>query len=367
MHNNSKTKKIIYISSVDIGDKSGISKKILNQVKCFTLSKLETELVTVSENSKIVKILPFSSNHAWKNLHLPKADFLYIRYVFSSFPFINLLKEFKNNNPNSKIVVEIPCYPYEDELKHYSNFLVTYRDKFYRRFLKKYVDALSICVGFKEIFGIPAIEMVNCVSVDDITPPKTTNYRNDKNINVTAVAAVAYYHGYDRFIKGLYEYYQKQQEYKVIFHFVGDGPALCDLKKLTKELKLENYVKFYGFMTGNELDQIYDLTDIGLDALGGHRKGDIWFGTLKSREYICKGIPFVTEYPIPENLDPIKQYILKVPSDESAVDVEKVVELYTSVKREKKLDVLKKMRDFAYTYCDVSVAMNPIIDFLEGK
>ena len=126
---------------------------------------------------------------------------------------------------------------------------------------------------------------------------------------------------------------------------------------------LEKHVIFYGFKSGEELDQLYDQADIGIDVLGGHRKGDFWFGTLKSREYLSKGLPFITEYEVPDNLKPIQKYILKVPDDEAPVDIKEVIRFYERIAEE---DPTKDMRDFAKGYCDVSVVMKPLIDHLKG-
>lgn len=357
--------KLVYVMITRWGPETGVGKKIRNELKAFEMHGIETEVVEVEEKKKWQKILPFSSTHHWENVNIQGADYIYVRHETVNAPFINFLKRCKKNNPGAKIVMEIGTYPYYEEIKKVSNPLTVARDCFYQKFLKKYVDKITTFTSFEEIFGIPVIELVNCVEVDAVHPPKRDAYRNDKIINVIAVASVYYYYGFDRFLRGLAEYYKSEQAYEVRFHLVGDGPALEELKQLSKDLHLDPYVTFYGFKTGKELEEIYELADVGIDVLGGHRKGDIWFGTLKSREYICKGLPFITEYTLPDNLQPIRKYLLKVKADPSPVCINDVVDFMIEIKNESRLTTIRTMREFAYSYCDVSVAMNPVINYLK--
>ena len=361
-------KKLIYISGGEYRYIPGVYKKIHNEIKALSMNGFDTKLIFVEENPKWKKAIPFSSSFRWKDVQVEPADCLYVRWEAVSFPFLRMLKRWKRENPELTIVLEFGTYPYEDELKKLSNIVTSGRDAFYRRFLKRYVDIVTLCTSFSEVFGIPAIEMVNCITVDDVKVPERTEYRPDNTINILSVASIEYYYGYDRLIRGIANYYQSDRASRdVQLHLVGDGTIVPELKELCKKVHVEDHVTFYGYRTGKDLDDIYEMADIGIDVLGGHRKGDIWFGTLKSREYMCKGLPFVTEYPLPENIAPIYPYILKVPDDESDIDLQKLVDFFDEIKKESRQETISKMRGFAYTYCDISVAMNPIIDFLESE
>ena len=231
--------------------------------------------------------------------------------------------------------------------------------------LKKYVDRININTPFDNVFGVKSIQFVNPIDVNSISIPKRLSYRNDRTINLLAVASLAFYYGYDRLIKGIANYYSKfDGKENIIFHVVGSGAILSELKNMTNDLKINEHVKFYGFLDGQKLEEMYELADIGIDCFGGHRKDDFFFGTLKSREYMSKGIPFVTEYPIPDELSSIKKYVLKVPADESDIDVNSIVEFYRRISSENRKTTIDNMRKFAYSYCDVSVAMKPVIDYL---
>lgn len=356
--------KIAYISAKEDPRHSGVYKKIRGQIQGLKDSGISVELIENKEIEKWKKALPFSSrSYDWRKIDIPSdTDVIYIRYQLSDLPFVRALKRWKKKYHNVPIILEIPMYPYINELKKISNSITLFRDKFYSRYVHKYIDRIVTFTSHKEILGVKTIQMVNGIEVDNVKPKKQSE--NKDQINIIAVALVNFSHGYDRFIGGLKEYYDIYKgEKNVVFHLVGEGSALSKLKKMVDEDSLEKHVIFYGFKSGQELDHLYDLADIGIDVLGGHRKGDCWFGTLKSREYLSKGLPFITEYEVPDDLQPIRKYILKVPDDESPVDIKEVIRFYERIA---KTDPIKDMRDFAKGYCDVSVVMKPLIDYLKG-
>jgi len=357
--------KLVYVAGSECTSETGVGKKIKNEMKAFGLKGIETELILVPGQKKWKKAIPFSSSFCWNQVNITDADYIYIRWEPVSAPFIRFLKRCRTNNPHAKILMEIATYPYIGELKRLSNPVTIMRDSFYKRFLARYIERICVFPKHETVFHIPTIELVNCISVHDIPALKRQFYRDDKIINVLSVASIRYYYGYDRFLNGLANYYKKEHEYEVRFHLVGDGPELPSLMKLCEKLGINQYVTFYGYKTGVELDEVYELADIGIDVLGGHRKNVLLFGSLKTREYMCKGLPFITEVNLPEAIDPIKRYILKEPSTEDAVDIEEVVSFFEEIKKEAKADVANKMREFALSYCDIHVAMDPIIEYLK--
>lgn len=367
-------KKIVYCVGSEwiTNETSGVSKKIKNEILALQNSGFEVERICVNQTKKLLRIIPFKGRHAWNRVKInTDVDTVYFRYEFSSFPLLIFLRRLKKKKPNQKIIMEIGMYPYIEELKKISNPLTIVRDIFYCKFLKKYIDRIVTFNEFDEIFGIKTIFAVNCINVGAIKVPNRVNYRNDNVINILAVAQIEFYYGYDRLLKGISNYYKDESiidKADIQFHLVGNGHVVSELKQMCKFLNIENYVTFYGFKTGKELDDIYELADIGIDVLGGHRKDDYCFGTLKSREYMCKGLPFVTEYTLPKEISPIYKYILKAPDDESDIDVQQIVDFFNEIKREHRETTIKNMRNFAYSYCDISVAINPVIKYLrEGK
>lgn len=359
-------KRLAYLLIGDFKESPGVMKKVKNEIKAFENAGIECELINVvDKNSKFVAALPFSSKQNFSKVIIPdNIDCLYVRHVPLTFPLVQLMEKAKDKG--IKVVMEIGTYPsYRAELKEISNPITYYRDVFYANKLENIVDRIVICTNFTEVYNVPAVQITNMIKVDDIKQITSYFFGKDEAINVLAVARLAYWHGYDRFIEGLHRYYSTFNETRnVIFHVVGVGIAYDGLQNLARKYGLEEHVKFYGQLIGTTLDEMYEIADIGIDCLGTHRKDDTWFGTLKSMEYLGKGLPFITEYPIPESVNEVKKYILKVPADESPVDIESVISFYMKLKEEQKQDIVSNMRKFAYSYCDISVAMKPVIDYL---
>lgn len=347
---------------------NGVNKKISSQLEGLRSNGIDAVLHKLKRLPKLVRVLPFqSSSLDWKQVSISSdIDLVYIRNSMADYQFLHSLKLWKEKHPALKIIIEMPSFPYDMEAAATWNKLVLWRDRHYRKFLKKYVDRIVVFTDHETVFGIKAIQAVNGIDVNKVQMIKPIS-NSSQSINVVAVALISFWHGYDRFIEGLFQYYKEGGSREIVLHLVGDGPATPELKQLVKKLKLEKYVIFYGTKSGTALDVIYDRADIGLDVLGSHRKGDRWFGSLKSREYLAKGLPFVTEYPLPDAIEPVKQYILKVPYDDSPIDMEELIRFNNRVHSQSWPDIIDKMRGFARCYCDVNVVMNPVCDYIKSK
>lgn len=151
-------------------------------------------------------------------------------------------------------------------------------------------------------------------------------------MNLIGVAEIHFWHGFDRVIKGMYEYYKKPHAEKVYFDVVGDG-ALSEmnmLKLLVKNSGLEKYVKFHGNQSGKELDELFEQADFGIASLGRHRSGITKIKTLKNREYAARGIPFIYSE-IDEDFENMP-YVMKASADDSPLDIQKIIDFDKTLK-----------------------------------
>jgi hypothetical protein len=96
-----------------------------------------------------------------------------------------------------------------------------------------------------------------------------------------------------------------------------------------KRYGLEQYVIFHGKLFGEELDKVFNQCVFAIGSLARHRSGITHIKTLKNREYACRGIPFV--YSECDSDFDHQPYVLKVPADESPIDIQKVVDFIDSV------------------------------------
>ena len=204
-----------------------------------------------------------------------------------------MLSLLKQRNPKAKVLMEIPTYPYDREfLKVWHDLPFLWKDRYNRKRLSKLIDRLVVVGEYAEqtLFGIPIIQIVNGVdlgSLQERTPS------NDSRIDLCAIATFAPWHGYDRLIAGLVNYYQSGGMRNIRMHMVGNGPELEKYRLMAKNPSVSERIIFYGSMSGTALDQIYNDADFGVCSLGMYRKGFEYTSELKSREYLAKGLPII--------------------------------------------------------------------------
>lgn len=266
-----------------------------------------------------------------------KMEFVYVRSFHNANPFtIQLFRKLKD--AGIKIAMEIPTYPYDQEYK-YSSFLKKQWlkiDHHYRHQLAALTDGIVTFTDDEMIFGQHTIRISNGIDFDYIPLLCFTEKElNRKEIHLIGVAEVHYWHGFDRLIAGLGEYYKAQKHTnKLHFHIVG-GVADSEMynsihapgfKELIDKYDIAEYIHFYGPMYSQELDDLFNQCDFAIGSLGRHRSGIDKIKTLKNREYAARGIPFIYSE-TDEDFDHMP-YILKAPADESPIDIEKLLKFY---------------------------------------
>ncbi|MDD3429094.1 MAG: glycosyltransferase [Oscillospiraceae bacterium] len=359
----------------------GVAKKILSQIKTFEKAGLNTTLYPFHflPNTKVRKALrrvPFCSvacNFPFQP-QFQNADFFYIRTPRGEYSFVQLLKKLRAYNPKAKILLELATYPYDSEnAGRMVDIPFVLKDRVNRNKYKKYADCMITFGQFDRIFGLPVISTVNGVMVDDIRPVQpSAKALSQDTVNVIAVAMLAAWHGYDRFLRGLGAYYKNGGTRNIVLHLVGisTDDTLANLKQLAKAQNIEEHVIFYGAKTGAELDAIYDDCAIGLECLGTFRQGTTRSSSsLKSREYWSKGLPLVTACTFTQNTDEISGYIHTVPFDDTPVDIPAFLQFYDTVYASDNTheNAITTLRNYAYKTCDMSVTMKPVTDYISGK
>ena len=324
---------------------NGISKKISYQVNALKACGIDIHLCYMNESqtklrmvdnitiadygngmmSKILKRIEFSSiaKYAQKN----EIEFVYIRSNHNANLFtIRMVKRMKQ--AGMKVVMEIPTYPYDSEYEAQGMSKQIFQDKLFRNKLARYLDAIITFSDYKEIFGQKTINISNGIDFESV-PMKTTKNNTSKELNLIGVAEIHQWHGFDRIIKGLANYYSKRQDYIVKFHVVGyffSAEGEAEFKGIISDNHMENYVILYGKQHGKTLDQIFDWCDMGIGSLGRHRVGIQQIKTLKNREYAARGIPFV--YSENDSDFDNRPYVMKAPANESPIDIQQVVDFY---------------------------------------
>lgn len=343
--------KLLFLVFRGFSEYNGISKKMRYQIEAFIANGVDTQLcyTTMDEDgtskrvvdecvlenfgkgffSKLKKRFSYTSliNYIRDN----DIRNIYIRYEHNASPFfISALKKLKKMGV--KIVLEIPTYPYDSEYRKQGFKLNMHLlvDKCFRNSLAKHIDYIVTFSDDDEIFGVPTIKISNGISFDAV--PLKKDLPHDKNrLNLIGVAEIHLWHGFDRLIQGLAEYYKKPHDIEVYFDVVGYGAPdyLKKLELLVIDNHLEKYVIFHGPQYGEALDALFDNADLGVASLARHRSNIFNIKTLKNREYAARGIPFIYS----EIDDDFEQmpYIHKINPDESPVVIEDIIDFYSQL------------------------------------
>lgn len=342
--------KVLFLTHLYLEESNGITKKIESQVEALRQNGLEVHFCYFSLEQGI-RFWSINDNHIdrigtkkdiiFKTLagtyynkiisyiKQEKIDYLYIRYRLNGSPFFNRFLNKVHRN-NTKILMEIPTYPYDGENSQtqFIKRLPVYLEKHARANFHKYIERIITFSDDKEIFGIPTIRISNAIDIKRIT--LRDKKPNNSHLNMTGVANLNFWHGYDRLIAGLSEYYKTPKEKEVYFNIVGNGLIKEELEELAHKKGVNKYVRFHGPKQNAELDKIFLDTDICIGCLACHRKNIKEVKSLKNVEYAARGIPFVYSE---NNNDFDKQpYVIKVPQDETPIDILNIIENFYRIR-----------------------------------
>ena len=282
-----------------------------------------------------------------------KLDVVYIRYAHFSSPFFMFfLYKLKSNNV--RVLLEFPTYPYDLEYKH-APFLSKCRlfmDQLFRIFLRFFVTESVTFSGEDYVLGIKAHKISNAAPLPIVKRKDNTIQAKPElsEIHFVAVANLGPWHGYDRLIKSISNYYklldfsdENVTHKKVMFHIVGDGLELSHYKDICRTLGIEEYIVFHGEMSGENLSVLLNKCDIGVDSLGRHRSGNNVNNSLKSKEYLLHGLPIVKSH-IDLSLDNNKfcSYVFNVAPTDDDFDISDIIKWYIGMEHIKISDLAEE-------------------------
>lgn len=296
-------------------------------------------------------------------------SYCYIRMMYATPGFIYAIKRL--HDADTKNIIEIPTYPHVREIEAMKNGIVKEMLTVSMRgekYLAKYVDLFAL-IGDKSngtYLSKPSVNIENGIDVENIPLRHHASGLNNE-IHLLALASMNYWHGYDRLIEGIFNYYIDSQDYSIVLHMVGpegDG-SLVEWRALAKKRGIEQHVKIEGVLYGTKLEHMVNLCDVGIASLGLHRSGFASSSILKIREYFARGLPFIyatSDESLRENS--IEKYCLKVPNDDSAIDMKAVIAFIKRARMEKLLS--EQMRQFAVSNLSWDRQFSKIFNRLES-
>lgn len=402
-----KMKKLIYVFTSASIQPSSVQKKVLNQIRILNISGC------------VCKGLFFTTENV-ENISLPEADFIQVEKIQGGWYRSSrqrtayhkaVYKYFTENAAEFDLVYyrypgahryllllmeklgakvffehltnetqEIKLYRLENKFRLNLSSVLSYFEYYYLPLFREYYYGSRI--RKKAGFGICNSEEIANVqrkitgntykifiigdSADtDAYPEHKSPVLNDslQMVFLKGAKTAAIYNGIDRIYKGIANY---SGEYKLELHILGNDLSY-ENSLLLKFPLITNNIVFHTFISGKELDKLFESFHIGVSQFGMHRKGIISNTTIKSREYFARGIPFIFGHHDPDISDnaEAKPFFMEFPADEGTVDFALVVEWYKAL--EKIPTYNTAMKNFAKKNLDYKVKMEKLVLYLEGN
>ncbi len=289
-------------------------------------------------------------------------DAVYIRKSLLDSYMIRFLKECKKHNPSCRIVMEIPTYPYEMELRNWKEYTRLLKDKVQRRKLHLYVDRIVSYSDDASIFGIPVINTINGIEYDSV-PMRKISTEPDGRIHLIIVANFSPWHGLGALVDAMITYAEKNTGREVILHVVGGGEPVEKEKQRLLGTPFGTQILFHGKLFDEELDKVYAQCSIALDLCEFRVKGLRRSSTLKTREYGAKGLPMMGAVDI-DLKGALKEYCY-IFEEERGIRVEDIVAYHDSLYRNDSdyQKVAEQVRGRAESVSEMKVTMSQVLDY----
>lgn len=349
----------------------GVCKKIKMQIeelrKYFDVEEIEIHFIPKNLLQRMLRMLPFGAvaRDYEKCLEkLVQPDFVYIRRTLADRYYIRFLKKIKEAYPKCRVLIEVYTYPYDkDEFGKWYALPRYCKEAWNRKKIPAWMDRYVTVSKEEWIFGKQTIRISNGIQTDQIKPVSNTSGKGGQ-FDMIAVAFMQKQHGYERVIEGMYDYYQNGGNRQVYLHLVGDGPEKRRYQKLVKKRGLEEKVRFYPNLTGEELDHVFEQKDIAISALGLYKNGIYYESSLKSREYLARGLPMVTGCEVDVFEKKKCDYNCRFPNDGSKIPICRILAFCDRLYAKGRKDVQKNIRQYAEEMVGMETAMKAVIDYL---
>ncbi len=291
-------------------------------------------------------------------------DAMYFRRTTLDSFAIRFFRDVKKHNPKCKIVMELPTYPYDKEMTSLIEWPRLIKDRWNRKKLKHYIDRIVTFSDDDVIFGIPTIRTMNGIDFDTV-PLREVHANAEAEIHAIMVANFASWHGLDKLIDGMIQYYSELPKRKFILHIVGGGKAVEEGKVRASNSKVKDFVVFHGPLWGSSLQELYNRVTLAIDSCDFKKIEVFLSSSLKTREYVAKGLPVVSAIEVDLSRS-MKEYFYRF-KNPHVIDIREMIDFHDSIYHDNESyhSVPLKIRELAKTVCDIHVVMNPVIQFFQ--
>lgn len=353
--------KLAYVTNIDLDapNHKGVKNKIFGQAAAFNQSNIQTTIICRSAN----RIISFQDEHEYEVIHEfsknrwisivqrrnffqkitdlineLKPNIIYLRYPLSSKDLYSFLKKI-----DTKIIIEIPTYPYKKEfkngIKHKISILI---DKFWRKKVSSMVNRyVTIGEDLSTLDDVQVIQISNGFYWNHSIPKLKNNIT--RPFQVVFMGNPMAHHGI--------EFLNIFHNCDVEINFVGNSIYLENLK-----LKLDKLsVKYYNYMDDQKLSDFLSEMDFGISTLSDKIKDH---SALKSRFYALHGIPFIFTG---VDIDFKKNTFSYNIKDINNIDQIKMKEILNHLSKVNRV----MLQNYALTQLSWTKKMQPIIEYVK--
>lgn len=299
--------------------------------------------------------------HLLQVVEQDKLDVLYIRGTPSD-PFVERFVE----RCKAKVVFEINSIQASERKMQKRPWVAWFEEFFTRRALQKASGFVGVSSSVQQYYAelindsVPSLILGNGFEVESVALRRQPVF-DGTHVRLISTANYAKWHGLDRVLRGLAVY---QGRLSISIAIVGTGKTLNDLKKQVNSLGLSKQVFFIGEAYGKELDGFFDQSHLAIAALAVHRIRLKDATSIKVREYLSRGIPFLISYSdIDLKAVPFgDHYCFIVPPDDSPIDFSFLEVVAPTVFTDSELPA--RMRRYAIEHVDMREKMRILHSFL---
>ncbi len=208
---------------------------------------------------------------------------------------------------------------------------------------------------------IPSHTMTNGIDVGSYPLKNATATERDSLRLLYVGSHTAHWQGLDRVLEGIAAYHGKV---RIELHVAGSMNA--STRQLIEKLGIEHHIHAHGYIEGTALNRLFDDCDIAVGTLGMHRKNLTFGSTLKVREYMARGIPFILSY-TDEDLCPDLPFVLRAPADDSPIDMGRIHQFTTQLYRTHGVTLSADMHTYALEHMDYKIKIIKLLDFITSQ
>jgi len=213
-------------------------------------------------------------------------------------------------------MIEFPTFPFRLEFTSVSQRLRLALHRYFLQSVLTNVNGLFHYGVGERIYQRPSLKLTNGIDIDRFELIESTDA--DEVFTLIAVGKWQYWHGLDRLLDSVAM--RKEGDFHLLV--VGMTPYLKSIQ--TPAMKSSPKIEFLGSLTGESLTGAFSRADVGVGALGSHRKDLSEGSPLKHREYCARGLPFIYASR-DEDFDDC-DFVKRIPATDDPINLDEMVE-----------------------------------------